>query len=132
MNWFTQTSMVDASLEAKKASVERWGGCEHVEANSALLHMVAYENDSCGREGMCLCAPCSAQAQAQKDAELVTCNDCKQEFKTVDTISWKWYDFYAAQGDEPVCVCKECRGKPAHQRRVQVDRANELDEFPED
>lgn len=60
--------------------------------------------------------------------EIIVRDRTQQIFKQVkqqrDTISWRWYDFYAAQGDEPLTVCKECLVKPKHVSRVKKDRAD--------
>jgi hypothetical protein len=47
----------------------------------------------------------------------------KKQFKQKDLTTWKWYDFYAAQGDEPLLLCKECRNGERHKKRVAEDRA---------
>ena len=132
MNWFTKTNTAGASSEAKKLHVDNWGGCEHVETDHNLLHIVQYENDSFGREGYCLCKECFDKNQEAEDNEEVVCSDCKGTFKKIDTIRWTWYDFYVAQGDEPLCICKECRGKPKHVSRVARDKADHDAEFPDD
>lgn len=58
------------------------------------------------------------------DYEKVVCSDCKKTFYKKDTIEWKWYDFYPAQGDVPIVVCNDCKGQGKHQHRVATDRAN--------
>lgn len=131
MNWFTKYHFNGASLEHKTQLVNEHGGCEHVMANPALLVSVSFENDSFGREGYCVCEECHKKQQEEVDSEVVTCHDCQQNFPRKETISWKWYDFYAAQGDEPVIVCDSCRTKPKHRERVERDRreAEEEEEY---
>ena len=52
------------------------------------------------------------------------CDDCKQARARKDTIEWRWYDFYAPQGDEPLVICTECQSKPKHVKRVAKDEAD--------
>lgn len=129
MNWFTSSFMFHASLPKKQAAVTEHGGCEHVEADPSLLYKISYENDSFGREGYCMCQACSEHADAEEDEEEVVCYDCEQTFKKKDTIAWKWYDFYAPQGDEPLTICQACRAAEKHQARVKRDRADYEDEM---
>ena len=44
---------------------------------------------------------------------------------------WRWYDFYAPQGDEPLEICKCCWEAPKHQERMLRDRQNEDAEYNE-
>ncbi len=122
MNWFTKQSMTNASSKAKQDAVAEWGGCEHVEADANLVVRISYENDSFGREGYCMCLACVEQSQKEEDEELVFCHDCKTQKPSIEVRRWRWYDFYAAQGDEPICVCKECQTKEKHIERVRQDR----------
>lgn len=121
MNWFTSKFMATAALSEKEDAVANWGGCEHVENDPSLLYKISYENDSWGREGYCLCEACSDQADAAEDEEEVICYDCHQTFKKKDTIEWKWYDFHAPQGDEPLTICQSCKAAEKHQDRVKRD-----------
>jgi hypothetical protein len=41
---------------------------------------------------------------------------------------WRWYDFYAAQGDEPYYICSLCWELPKHQTRMSNDRYNRQQE----
>lgn len=129
MNWFTNKHMENATIEEKQEALSKECGCEHVEADPSLLYKVVYECDSFGREGYCYCKACWEQAQEEEDERKVTCSDCKQTFKQKDTIEWKWYDFYAAQGDEPLTICKTCKSAEKHQERVRRDRADYEDEM---
>lgn len=122
MNWFTTTHAAGFPNEKKKQHVDEWGGCEHVEQDASLLHLISYENDSFGREGYCMCKECWEAAQKAQAEEMVTCQDCHQIVPTKDTISWRWYDFYAPSGDEPLIICIECKYKPTHLNRVAKDK----------
>lgn len=132
MNWFTRTHISHLSLAQKQSKIEEHGGCDHVEADASLAHVVMFENDSFGREGHVACKVCEDKADEEEGKEAVVCHDCKQDKEKKDTIEWKWYDFYAAQGDEPLIICDCCRGKEVHQNRVARDRAAYREEFPED
>lgn len=121
--------MATAALPEKEAAVAMWGGCEHVGDNPSLLYKITYENDPWGREGYCLCQACSEQADAVEDEEEVICYDCQQTFKKKDTIEWRWYDFYAPQGDEPLTICQSCKKAEKHQARVKQDREDYEEEM---
>jgi len=131
MNWFTKSYVSARTLEAKKAFVAEHGGCEHVEADPSLLFCISYENDSFGREGYCMCDACDDLALEQEDNEDVVCTDCKGTFKKKDTREWRWYDFYAAQGDEPYVLCETCRRAEKHRERVRRDERDRIDEMGE-
>lgn len=135
MNWFTESYVLGNSLKHKTELVEEWGGCEHVEKDPSLLVVVKYENDPWGREGYCLCEQCSEESDKAEDEIEEICYDCGGVFKRKDTISWKWYDFYAPQGDEPLIICNDCRKKDKHIQRIvkdRIDRDNEFDDLTED
>ena len=124
MNWFTRSYVAGHSLKRKKEllkdDIHEW--CEHVEEDNSLLHSISRENDSFGHEAYGMCEKCSDRMDEEIDNEEVFCIDCKGTFKRKDTFEWKWYDFYAAQGDEPDVICKDCRNKPKHLQRVRNDR----------
>ena len=122
MNWFTTFHYNSSSLEKKTELVNEHGGCDHVVADPSLLVSVSFENDSFGREGYCVCEECRQKQQEEEGAEIVCCHDCGQKFPKKETIAWKWYDFYAPQGDEPMIICNGCRTKEQHRERVQSDR----------
>lgn len=122
MNWFTKTYVKTKSLQAKKELVTEHGGCEHVESDPSLLAVVSYENDSFGREGYCMCEACNDASVSEEDEEEVQCHDCKQTFKRKETIEWKWYDFHAPAGEEPLTICDACRKGEKHIARVRKDR----------
>ena len=122
MNWFTKKIIVDKDTAAKIKLVEEWGGCEHVEADPGKLYVVHYENDSFGREGYCLCEECDTEREEDEGNQLYTCTDCKVKFPLKDMLVWKWYDFFAVQGDEPLHLCKSCYAAPKHQERIRKDQ----------
>lgn len=122
MNWFTSTLVAHTSIDDKRAKVEMWGGCEHVQTDPSLLYKVSYENDSFGREGYCMCQACSEQAHEEEMNQDVVCRDCDKTVKKKDTIDWKWYDFHAPQGDEPLTICNTCKSATKHQERVARDK----------
>lgn len=125
MNWFTTDYVAQRSLEAKAKAIAEHGGCEHVEADNSLLHAIQYENDPWGREGYCVCEACQKKAEAKEDAEDHTCCDCKQSFTLASGGTlWKWWDFYAPQGDEPLPICATCRNKEPHLTRRRRDAAD--------
>lgn len=132
MNWFTQSVVSNQPITKKKALVQEWGGCDHVVADPALLHVVSYENDSFGQEGYCMCESCWTAAQAAEDEVEYVCEDCKQSVKLKDGRFWKWYDFSAAQGDEPLFICNTCRKGETHVNRVRQDRQDYEREFSDD
>lgn len=105
--------------------------CEHA-TEKGLDQAVGYfyESDSFGYVAVFICCEtCREASQQQEDAELVCCADCKKEVPQGQTIAWKWYDFYAAQGDEPIIVCKECRVADTHRARVAKDDAEYAEEM---
>lgn len=124
MNWFTRSFVSTVGISKKISFVEQHGGCEHVQADPALLFAISYENDSFGREGYCQCEACFDAAQVEADEEEVVCFDCKTTVKAKDSVSWKWYDFYAPQGDEPLIICNTCQTKEKHRQRVARDQAD--------
>lgn len=63
------------------------------------------------------------------DYETEVCHDCKKPFFKKDGIEWKWYDFYAAEGDEPLFICNQCRKGEVHRHRVESDRIDYEEEM---
>ena len=105
--------------------------CEHVKVGDTV-HFIG-EQDSFGPVTRYYsCTNCKSEAERQRDAELVVCDDCGKDVPRGETIEWKWYDFYAPQGDEPLMVCSECRTKPEHLNRVARDKAEYEREFGDD
>lgn len=106
--------------------------CSHCSATD-LSKAVGYfyEDDSCGPVFRhIVCAECRDSIKAAQDDQPTTCHDCKQTVKVKDTIEWRWYDFYAAQGDEPLVICAACQQAEHHVKRVERDRADYEHEFP--
>jgi hypothetical protein len=60
---------------------------------------------------------------------LHTCGDCLKDVPAREGDTWRWYDFYAAQGDEELFLCIPCWQAPRHQQRLAADRAAEKEEF---
>lgn len=130
MNWFTRNYIQHRSKEQKEKIVAKLdNACEHVEADSSLLFCISSENDSFGSESYGMCEQCLHALLAEEGEEDVVCHDCHQTFKQKDTISWRWYDFYAPQGDEPLIICKTCKTQEKHKARVYKDDQDYNDEF---
>lgn len=106
--------------------------CEHLSVGVKAYRAV-YENDCCGTVGVyACCKECSEALDKQEDEEIVTCFDCGGEFPRKDTHDWKPYDYYPAQGDEPLIICNACRTAEKHLARVRKDRADYNAEFGND
>ena len=117
MNWFTNRNFGVVTDEMDH--------CEHLKVGEKY-HRMSQENDSFGIVGQWAgCEACCAAADAVEAEEQVGCTYCKVLKPRSETRLWRWYDFYAAQGDIPLCVCKECWDKPSHQRRMASDKADE-------
>lgn len=102
------------------ATDNRYDLCDHIKMGDRCWDIT--ENDSFGIvSGYYCCQACKDEADREEGEELVYCADCGEEKKTKDTIRWKWYDFYAPQGDEPLIICNECADKEKHQARVTKD-----------
>lgn len=103
--------------------------CSHLEVGQKAYRVI-YEYDSFGTLGAwACCEACSEAADKAEDEENVICFDCGGEFQRQETHEWKPYDFYAAQGDEPLIICKTCRIAPKHLARVRNDEDNYNWEF---
>lgn len=114
-----------ANVISRKHSVviadERWDYCGHLKVGD-VAKLVFCEDDSFGPVcRMAYCDECSVVALEEADNELETCYDCGEEHPAKNVIHWKWYDFYAEQGDEPIRVCNGCSGKEMHLTRVRND-----------
>ena len=123
INWMSKTfgkKQLAFILEKEADSM-----CEHVEKDQGLAYASFNEDDSFGP--VCrhvVCKPCYEKELEQEREEMVTCYDCHQKVKAGDTIQWKWYDFYAPQGDEALTICSLCQEKEKHKTRVAQDRAD--------
>ena len=121
MNWTVhkvinpiKQSHIDTALD---------GVCDHIVVGMGG-HMVG-EQDSFGPVTRFLeCDDCYKAAKDVEGEELVYCGDCKKEHLKKNTIEWRWYDFYAPQGDEPLILCIECRKAPKHLARRARDEAD--------
>jgi len=117
MNWQTNVPFENLPIP------EDYDRCEHVEADPKCAYILFKEDDSFGPVMRHVdCKACAEKAFAEEAEKVYTCNDCKKQFKQKDLTTWKWYDFYAAQGDEPLLLCKECRKGEKHKKRVAEDR----------
>lgn len=108
--------------------------CPHV-SHKKLKHAVGYfyERDSCGPVAQYIvCESCRVKCQEQEDNQEVVCHDCKQTVLVKNSIEWKWYDFYAPQGDEPIIICNDCRKLQKHIDRVAKDTRDYNEEFGHD
>ena len=126
MNWYVH-SLINS---VKPSDVDRAvdGCCDHIELGKPA-HMVG-EQDSFGPVTRFLeCVECHEAAIKQQNEEEVHCYDCRKMVKQGNTIRWRWYDFYAPQGDEPLIICLDCTKLPTHQQRVAKDRADMLAEL---
>lgn len=98
--------------------------CDHVQADRSIAVLAYVESDSFGTVGTyVVCRDCFKEKEEAEKQERIRgkCEDCGEAVKMADSIGWKWYDFYAAQGDEPLCICKACVDKSRHQSRVSAD-----------
>jgi hypothetical protein len=100
--------------------------CEHVEAGE-LAVAVFTETDTFGPVDWC--AVCQACLDAsEEELSLDQCHDCHEKVPNKDMLQWRWYDFYAPQGDEPLYICRSCWGKTPHQSRMEQDHLSLLEE----
>lgn len=131
MNWFTKSIIINTSIAYKKELCEQDGCCEHCVTDVNLAYAISSEKDSFGTVGSYVtCKECFDKANEEEGEKEVFCHDCHMTVKKKDSIQWRWYDFYAAQGDKPLTICNTCRGKEKHQQRVTKD--NEDREAEED
>lgn len=122
-------SFVAAEI-SRELTDERTDKCEHVEAGVAP-HALCKEDDSFGPVGRTiLCKACYEKDRDAEKERLCFCNDCKKEIRRWDLRGWRWYDFYAAQGDEELLLCAECWEAPRHKERMRQDKEDEEAEFP--
>lgn len=130
MNWFTKSVVAGYTPAQKQKLLEQDSGCEHVEQDINLAYVLHSEKDSFGPVGTHLvCKACDDQAEEEEGNEERVCCDCKQTVKRKDGGEWRWYDFYAPQGDVPLFICNPCRSLPKHLQRVARDLADYNDEF---
>lgn len=123
MNWFTTVPVPEsADKEAVFSRLDDY--CEHVEADHSKLYKVSKEHDSMGSESYGVCEECWNKIKAERDEEEKVCYDCKHSFKMSQLNEWRWYDFYAPQGDEPLIICNGCLQGETHRNRVAKDDAD--------
>lgn len=68
--------------------------------------------------------PESFEMRPLGDYDICGCYDCKQPKFKYQVTEWKWYDFYAPQGDEPLVICDTCWDAPKHKERRRKDQAD--------
>lgn len=125
MNWFTQGS-------TKKVN-DLDDVCEHVEQDPTLAAFYSQENDSFGIVGRyVMCRECHTEQQKALEEELKCCHDCGKQKPAKFTREWRWYDFYAPQGDEALVICDACWKQPKHTRRMAEDARDYAWELGED
>jgi hypothetical protein len=120
MNWLSSTSdlhEIRAHLSTPESDL-----CDHVTADPASAVALFNEDDSFGpvTRYVC-CAPCRDQRMKEEGDEKIACQDCGTVYTRKEVVFWRWYDFYAPQGDEPLVICKPCTQGPRHKQRVARD-----------
>lgn len=133
MNQMTTRNVEDKTIEQKQKLFNMDGGCSHVEADMAKGYALLSETDSFGPVATCLvCKECADAEKKRVGEEECVCHDCKKKVKRSEGGTWKWYDFYAAQGDIPLFLCNPCFSLPNHRARVQRDNDDYDREFGSD
>ena len=120
MNWYVHKVIG----EVKQSDIDRAldGHCDHVKVGTKA-HLVG-EQDSFGPVTRFLyCTECYNKAKEEEGNEPVFCDDCGKEVPKKNTFEWRWYGFYAPQGDEPLIICKDCKGGEKHKKRVEADES---------
>lgn len=103
--------------------------CPHVEAG-VPAYAVFKEDDSFGPVGRyAVCKDCYTAEEASQEEEVVGCDDCHGRFPRREVRSWRWYDFYAPQGDEAYQICGACWDEPKHAARRAEDAEDRAAEF---
>lgn len=124
MNWFVNSRNREIAVGEET--------CEHL-CDATHSYLATEERDSFGGDGYYhMCEACANKAQEEEDNRTVVCQDCKSVVLSKDTITWKWYDFYAAQGDVPLVICKTCATGPKHFDRLDRDARDYQAEFGSD
>lgn len=118
MNWIGRSSDVARWIDDERSDL-----CDHVEADRTLAKTVITEDDTFGPviRFVC-CAFCAENEITERDKELHVCEDCNKSLPRIQGEFWRWYDFYAPQGDEPLFICLTCKNLPTHRNRVTRDR----------
>lgn len=121
MNWENKAFSGPAIQRA--LSDTRSDMCTHVEALRTTAYVVLMEDDSFGPVGReVVCKECFDKAEDIEANRSVTCCDCDGVYLKKDTIEWRWWDFYAPQGDEAMTLCMPCLKAPKHLKRCKRDR----------
>lgn len=104
--------------------------CEHLKVGDTC-HCIG-EQDSFGPVSRFYeCADCRKKSRESADEVMEFCHDCGTEHPRKDMRQWRWFDFYAPQGDEPLEICNCCWEAPKHQERMLRDRQNKDAEYNE-
>jgi len=128
MNWMSKTSDARRWAEDGRSDL-----CEHVERDRTLAYTVYREDDSFGPVGRYVaCKKCADKADEEEAASIYRCDDCGRDVQRRAGRMWRWYDFYAPQGDEPLFICNQCESGPVHTARKRRDREEEQREYPQD
>lgn len=130
MNWLSRTSdlhEIRALLSQPESDL-----CEHVKADPASAVALFKEDDTFGPVVRYICcATCRDQQIKEEGEEKIACQDCGTVYTRKEVIFWKWYDFYAPQGDEPLVICRPCAQATRHKLRVSQDAQARRDELNE-
>lgn len=133
MNWFVQKDISGNSRKFKEKISQEDSCCEHVEADPSVAVSDRTERDSFGIVSRYVCcAKCEEEAEERDEQVIHTCFDCGKKHAAKDGIAWKWYDFYAPQGDDPLHICNDCCAREKHINRVKRDREDyeaEMDRY---
>jgi hypothetical protein len=131
MNWFvTKTYKKDIEALVARGTV---GTCGHEPLVIARIEVDSFCRSELDGDGCAMCASCAEQHRRSEGEEKVVCRDCSTTKPRSETWEWEWYDFYAAQGDKALVVCKECWQLPKHRQRMadDLDSARREDEEAE-
>jgi len=97
----------------------------------------------CCKPGICSSKWYEIQAERNEDSDTTMvvnversvwdmekqCYFTESDPKEVRLISmWRWFDFYAPQGDEELPVCSTCWNEPKHKQRLAEDERARKDE----
>lgn len=114
------SSVLKGEIDFWKARAET-EFCKHVESGSPPYGLFK-EDDSFGPlVRYIVCFQCYNEEAERRLSEQHCCADCRQKVPLRGGILWRWYDFYAEQGDEAVFVCNACQLMPKHQARLADD-----------
>ena len=108
------------SVPATQPQPDTFEACEHVTADWSLAVQGTAETDVWGSDIPYFCCQKCVDLQGEEIHES-PCEDCGAEVKVSEMREWRWYDFYAPQGDEPVYICKGCQLGPKHRKRIKED-----------